>query len=339
MHIAVLRFDRTAALIDGTVALPDVNVISTPGGKASVQGFLSGAFDAADVPFARYVYWKFQGMPVTAVPVFTDRLFQHAYIYTRTDTGITSLADLRGRRVICAPSYFSTPSFWHRALLQEEGGVAPQDVEWVAAGAEADGMKVPNDIRIEVAPASWLGLERLLDGTGDCLMTARTAMVPRDQRHRVKRVLADADQRQRDWARRHGFFPALHVFAVHDSAIAARPSFGEELCDAFDRSKDRAYRVLQDERMTGLPFMRGYLDDTVATLGDDPWPYGVTRNRAEIDHFLGLAQAQGLTSRRLAAEELFDARAAQFSFAARMTPGCITGVMEGGWAPQPTWPD
>ena len=340
MTIAVLRFDRTAALIDGRVGLPGVNVVNTPGGKASVQGFLGGAFDAADVPFARYVYWKHQGRPVSAIPVFTDRLYQHQYIYTRTDTGIESLADLRGRRIICAPSYFSTPSFWHRALLEDDAGIAPQDVEWIAASAEADGMAIPAGVRVTVKPsASLLGLDRLLDGSGDCLMTARTAMVPRAERHRVRRVLADAFERQRAWAVKHRFFPALHVFAVHDSALKARPGLAEELCAGFDRAKDLAYRLLQDERMTGLPFMRGYLDDTVATLGEDPWPYGLERNRGELDMFLGLAVKQGLVPRRLEAAELFDEGAARYAFTARMVPGCIIGTMEGGWAPEPTWPD
>lgn len=79
--------------------------------------------------------------------------------------------------------------------------------------------------------------------------------------------------------------------------------------------------------------MRGYLDDTVAIFGDDPWPYGLTRNRAEIDRFLGYALEQGLTSRRLEVDELFDPRAVGYEFRARMTPGSITGLMDGGWVP------
>jgi hypothetical protein len=40
------------------------------------------------------------GLPITAVPIFTDRFFQHQYIYTRRDSGINGLADLRGRRLV-----------------------------------------------------------------------------------------------------------------------------------------------------------------------------------------------------------------------------------------------
>jgi 4,5-dihydroxyphthalate decarboxylase len=340
MILAALRFDRSAPLIDGRIKLDNVTVVNVPGGKAAIQGLLSGAFDAADVPLVRYVFWKHKGVPVTAAPVFTDRLFQFQYIYTRPDTGIASLGDLRGRRVICAPSYFATPSFWHRALLKEECGIEPHEIEWHSPAPEADEkMRIPQGVKATVSPASILGLERLLDGTADCLMTARTPLVPADQRHRVRRVLADAYERQRQWFERSRFFPILHVIAVRDEALAARPGFAEELCRAYDEAKQYNYRVLQDERMTSLPFMRGYLDDTVGTCGDDPWPYGVEPNRGELDRFLQYAREQGLLTREMSVDELFDQRAAAYPFEARMSPGCITGTVEGGWAPASVRPE
>jgi len=304
MNIGALHFDRTTALIDGRVRIDNVNIINVPGGKVGVDGFAGGALDAADIPFARYVYWKSSGMPITAIPVFTDRFFQHQYIYTRTDTGINKLTDLRGRKVMAAPSYFSTPSFWHRALLQEDG-VQPHELEWFAAFPEPKGMKAP--VKVTHAPASMLGLERLLDGTVDALMTARTARVPPEKENTIKRVIPDAWDRQREWAKRTGYFPIAHVLAIHNKALEARPSLAEELCAAFDESKAAAYRILQDERMNALPLMRGYLDDTVAIWGDDPWPYGREKNRAQIARFLQLAHEQGLTpDRQLSVDELFD---------------------------------
>lgn len=334
MNVAVLRFDRTAALADGRVRIDNVNMISVPGGKVGVDGFTSGAFDAADVPFAKYVFWRANGMAITAIPVFTDRFFQHQYIYTRTDTGIADLGDLRGRRVMCAPSYFSTPSFWHRALLQEEAGIQPHEIEWFAAFPEPKGLKAP--VKVTHAPASMLGLERLLDGTVDALMTARTALMPQGQEHRIRRVIPDAWERQRAWAKRTGFFPIAHVLAIHNEALEARPGLAAELCAAFDESKAIAYRILQDERMNALPLMRGYLDDTVAMWGDDPWPYGRDKNRAQIARFLQYAHEQGMTERQLGVDELFDNPAAGYAFQARMVPGSITGVMDGGWALEPS---
>ena len=339
MNLAVLRFDRSAAVVDGRIKLNNVNVINVPGGKAAIEGLQSGAFDAAEVPLSRFVYWIHKGAQLQAAPVFTDRMFQHEYIYTRPDTGITSLAQLGGRSVVCAPSYFATPSFWHRALLKDECGIEPQDIEWHSPIAEADEMRLPENVDVTISPASILGLERLLDGTADALMTARTPLVPGGHEHRVQRVLADANERQRSWHKRTGFFPILHLIAIRKQALQARPDFGEEICRAYDGAKAHAYHVLQDDRMTGLPFMRGYLDDAVTQSGDDPWPYGVDRNRAELGRFLGLALEHGLTSRHLSVDELFDTRAANYTFQARMTPGCITGTSDGGWAPQTIGPD
>lgn len=339
MNVAVLRFDRTEALLDGRVRTENVNFLNVPGGKASVEGFLCGAFDAADVPLVRYVYWKRQGRPFTAIPVFTDRLFQRQYIYTRTDTGITRLADLRGRRVMCAPSYFSTPAFWHRAILREEGGIEPHEIDWHTAFPLDDGMEPPSGIKLTLSPASLLGIERLLDATVDALMTARTAMIPKSEKHRIRRVVEDGYAREREAARHTRFFPILHVIAVHEAALARRPLFAQELCRAFDAAKDHAYRRLQDERMTALPFMRGYLDDTIAIWGDDPWPYGLERNRPVLAQFLRYAEEQGLLDRTPTPDELFDPSAASYEFRARMSAGTITGVMDGGWAPEPTYPE
>jgi 4,5-dihydroxyphthalate decarboxylase len=334
MNVAVLRFDRTAALIDGKARSEDVNFVNCPGGAPAIQGLLNGAFDAADVPLVHYTFWRNTGVPLTAIPVFSDRLFQHQYIYTRPDTGITDPSQMRGRRVMCAPAYYATPAFWHRALLKEHYGIEPQEIEWHTPRAEVyKEMKPPDSVTVKISSASILGVERLLDGTVDCLVTARTVYVPDEQRSRVRRVIGNAYEQQRDWATKNKVFPILHVVAIRKDSLAARPGFAVDLCRAYDEAKQRAYDVLQDERMTSLPLLRGYLDDTVATFGDDPWPYGFARNQAELDRFLGYVQEQGMTSGRLIARELFDEQAAKHEFKARMVPGCITGMSDGGWAP------
>jgi 4,5-dihydroxyphthalate decarboxylase len=337
--VAALRFDRTAALLDGRVRRENMTFVNVPGGPTAADGLMSGAFDAADIPLVQYVAWKFNERDVTAIPVFSDRLFQRPYIYTRLDTGIKTLADLRGRRVMSAPSYFGTPAFWHRAILKEEYGIEPSEVEWFSATPARADTSYPPGVRVTYAPASYLGLERLLDGTVDCLMTARTAMIlPRDA-GKVIRVAADAHERDRESVRKNGFFPILHVIVVRRASLERRPSMAVELCSAFDDAKEYAYRILQDERMTSLPFMRRYLDETVEVWGDDPWPYGVEPNRAVLDQFLGYAHEQGLVGRTLSVGELFDNDSARHEFQARMTPGCITATVDGGWAAIPSWPD
>jgi len=61
VRLAIQRFDRSAALIDGTVSLDNVVVIRVPSGRVPVLGLLDGVFDAAEVPLSRYVFWAAQG--------------------------------------------------------------------------------------------------------------------------------------------------------------------------------------------------------------------------------------------------------------------------------------
>ena len=58
-----------------------------------------------------------------------------------------------------------------------------------------------------------------------------------------------------------------------------------------------------------LPFLPAFMDETVELFGDDYWPYGLERNRTDLERFAGYAHQQGLTPRVLAIEELFDSGA------------------------------
>jgi 4,5-dihydroxyphthalate decarboxylase len=321
VSLAIQRFDRHEALHTRVVTVDDV-LVSYALPSVSVIGLMNGTFDAAEMPLAHYAFLRSIGAPYTALPVFPDRIFPHQYIYTRLDTGIRSLADLSGRRV-GIPMYFMTLSFWHRALLREAYGIEAHEIEWHTTSDERDRrQRLPAEIRVIPNPGPHLGLELLLDGTVDCLMTEGAPLVPPERRGDVVPVLADATAAQRAWFRESGCHPIVHTIVLRQEVVDARPEIVEELCDAFDRAKQASYYHLQNERTTGLPLMRGYLDETVALFGEDPWPYGVAgRNGAELDRFLGYAHADRLTERRLTLEELFDPPAREFPFRARMVPG------------------
>ncbi len=327
LSLAIQRFDRTAALHTRIVTIEDVMVLQVLPG-VGVRGLLNGTFDAAEIPMALYAFLRDRGAPFTGVPVFPDRIFVQQYVYIRPDTGIRSPADLRGRRV-CVPLYFMTASLWHRGLLKDEHGILPQEIEWTTTTPEWEGSEIPKDVRVSLKRGPHLGLEALLDGTVDCLMTEAAPIVPQDQRDRVTRLHPDVHALQREWFGRTRCHPSVHVIAVRQAVAEERPELLEELCDAFDRAKQSAYYLLQNERMTGLPLMRTHLDETAALFGEDPWPYGVEgRNRAEIDRFLGYAFDQGLTRRRLAPEGLFDQPARDFAFRARMVEGADLGGLD-----------
>jgi len=320
MTLAIQRFDRTAALHTGRVPIDDVFVMHAPP-RTSVEGLASGTFDAAEMPLARYVFLRERGEPLTAIPVFPDRIFVQQYVLTRPDSGIRSPADLRGRRVLL-PGYFITASLWHRGMLKDDFGILPQDIEWRTVSPERDPrMRPPAGVNASQVPKTELDTEQLLNGTVDAMMMESTQLVPPGQENNVVHVHRDVETVQREFYRKTHFHPIVHIIAIRQQAADERPELIAELCEAFDQAKEAAYRALQNERLTSLPFMRTYLNETRALFGDDPWPYGLERNWAELDQMLAYAHDQGLTEQRLSPERLFDPPARDFQFKARMRHG------------------
>ena len=44
-----------------------------------------------------------------------------------------------------------------------------------------------------------------------------------------------------------------------------------------------------------------------AAFGDDPWPHGIRKNRANLERFIGYSLDQGLMEKILGVDELFAA--------------------------------
>lgn len=326
LTLAMQRFSRTNALHTRAVHVHNLMILHAPPLKCAA-GLTGGVFEAAEMPVALYLFLKDRGAPLTAIPVFTDRIFVQQYIYTRPDTGIRSIRDLRGRRV-AIPKYFITAGLWNRGLLEEEG-VDPAEIAWFTTGPEFEPrVTIPPGVSVTIRPGPYLGLQLLLDGSVDCLMTEATPVLPPDRRGDVVRLYADAHGVQRAFFERTACHPIVHLVAVRHEAAQEFPGFLEALCRAFDQAKLSSYRLLQNERVTDLPLMRGYLDDTVETFGADPWPYGLQgRNRAELERVIGYAHRQGLIERALSIDQLFAAETRDYHFEATMQSGAeLTGL-------------
>ena len=56
-----------------------------------------------------------------------------------------------------------------------------------------------------------------------------------------------------------------------------------------------------------LPWLVAEAEETRALMGDDPFPYGVARNRKTLETLAGYTFKQGLAPRRLTIEEMFAA--------------------------------
>jgi 4,5-dihydroxyphthalate decarboxylase len=76
---------------------------------------------------------------------------------------------------------------------------------------------------------------------------------------------------------------------------------------AFEQAKTTGIEKLSDTSATKvtLPFVEEALQAARTLMGEDYWSYGVEKNRKVLDYFLAQHHAQGLSSRRVAVDELF----------------------------------
>ena len=123
-------YDRTRPLIDGTVVTPglDLTVIPLPSAERHTRFVTNFEFDACELQIAQYLGLKGLGAPITAIPVFPHRRFNHSCVMVRPDSDIARPEDLHGRR-IGIHAHFNPIALWIRGVLQHEFGVPPSSIQ------------------------------------------------------------------------------------------------------------------------------------------------------------------------------------------------------------------
>ena len=132
ISIASGEYDRIRAIRDGLVKVEGCAVtyhVVEPN-QLFVRNLKNQEFDVSEMSFSTYISLRDQGKAhYTAIPVFLSRAFRHSAIFVRTDRGIASPTDLRGKHVGTS-EYFTTMLVWMRGLLSDEYGIKPSDLRW-----------------------------------------------------------------------------------------------------------------------------------------------------------------------------------------------------------------
>lgn len=150
LSVAVGDYDRVRPLIDGDVSIDGVAPVFLRLSPEEIffRAFRHAEFDICELSLSSFTVKTAAGdCPYIGVPVFPSRAFRHTSIYVRKDRGIEVPADLKGRRV-GVPEYQLTANVWARALLDDDHGVSPSDMEWVRGGLEEAGRMEKIAIRL-----------------------------------------------------------------------------------------------------------------------------------------------------------------------------------------------
>ena len=314
ISIAMGDYDRNRALFDGRVQIDGcdpVYMLLSPE-EMFFRAMRSRDFDITELSFSSYLVKHAQGdCPYIAVPVFLSRAFRHTSIYVRKDR-IHQPQDLKGKRV-GIPEYQLTAIVWARSILQDDYGIRPEDVTWVRGGIDTPGrpekikLNLPAGVHVEAAPEGAT-ISQLLDaGEIDGFIAPRPPSGAALQNPHVGWLFDDPTAVAKDYYRRTGIFPIMHVVGIRKEIAAAHPWLPAAVFKAFNASKAAALELLADTSATKvtLPFVEEQLKAAKDLLGEDFWSYGVQANRNTLQAFLKHHHAQGLSSRLVDVDELF----------------------------------
>ncbi len=312
---SVLRkFGHTAALHDGSVPVQGVQldfVDVAPFIAAYRRMVRRVEFDLCELAPTTYFIARAHGAPFTALPIFLTRRFHHQGLVVRSDAGITTPSDLKGKRV-GVRAYSVTTGVWTRGILANDHGLDSSQVTWVVDDEEhVTQLQLPPNV-IHVPQGQSLAA---LMAAGD-LAAAFTGNAgigregppqpgweARPTPDTYAELFPDWRSREAEWHRRTGIYPFHSVIVVKDAILKAHPWISQSLYDAFVAAKARWLPDFISGRADSAEdqIYRGF----GSLVGEDPLPYGIAANRRSVAALVDYAVQQGLMPRRLSIEELF----------------------------------
>jgi 4,5-dihydroxyphthalate decarboxylase len=245
--------------------------------------------------------------------VFISRTFRHRNVFVHVDSGIEKPEDLRGKRV-GTPGYGMSAPAWIRGFLLDEYGVKANEMKWIETTKSSDGKPLshveyflPDDFPLKNGPPDVDESELLLNRDCDALITAITPKAFLDGNPKIKRLFPDVRAAEKDYYKKTGLFPIMHVVAMRTDFTKANPTLPKAVFEMYSKAKKQAYTEMEGTTSlkVTLPWVTEELEDTRTLMGKNFWTYGIGANRKELELVMRYVYEQGLVKRRLKFEELF----------------------------------
>lgn len=315
LTVACGDYDRVAAIKDGRVEVEGCEVVFLPMEPEEVffRAFRYQEFDACELSFSSFMIVTSRGAsPFVGIPAFVSRVFRHSGFYVRTDRGIEEPADLRGKTV-GVPEYQMTAPVWMRGILEDEYGVKPIDIHWRSGGQEEPGrdertpLTLTNGVDLQPIPEDRTLVEMFEAGELDALMTARAPSSFIRGAPGVARLFPDYRRVERAYYEKTRMFPIMHLMGVRKELAERYPWLPGSLYKALLEAKNLALDAVREIAALNvtLPWVEAEALETRALMGADYWRYGIAECAHEIEALARYSYDQGLSERRLTAEDLF----------------------------------
>ena len=228
LTLACWDYDRTRPLIDGRVKPRGIklNVEVLRPRQIFPRMLEHREFEVSELSLASYVSLTGRGdCPFVAIPVALSKIFRHSCIYIRSDAGIKSPQDLKGKRVGTS-QYGATAIVFIKGMLQHDHGVSPADIHWFMGGLESPTerplipLDLPADVKLDFLNEGET-LEAMFEAGGlDALFSIYIPRMFLNRSPRIARLFPDYKSVEKDYYRRTGIFPIMHTVVLRQDVIA-----------------------------------------------------------------------------------------------------------------------
>ncbi|HZA54698.1 MAG TPA: ABC transporter substrate-binding protein [Candidatus Udaeobacter sp.] len=262
-------------------------------------------FDVAELSMSNYLTARFKGLPFTAIPVFLHRRFRHGFVFLNATKGITKPTDLLGKKVGLR-NFSATANLWIRGILEHEYQVPHRKIRWIKQDEEELEFIPPPGLSLVRVPAGKDVEEMLVAGELDALIHPELIQPILRKDRRVTRLFNNYKDLEIEYYSRTGIFPIMHTTAIKQEIVEKHPWVPINLLQAFERSKELAYRRMENPRIVPLAWFRHAVEEQEELLGQDPWIYGLgEQNRKTLETLMQYSLEQGLIGKNMPVDDLF----------------------------------
>lgn len=333
LKVGVTKNPRFEPMIDGRVKSAQLNLditVTTPP-ELFFRNLKNDEFDVFEMSLSEYLITREQAKGDrwrwAALPIFPAKAFVWLGLFVNTAAGVAGLSDLRGKRV-GVPDYVMTAALWMRIFLRELCGIEPRDVSWFIGRIPE--LSHGGMLNIDTKPPAGVSLTWLTaDQTFDVMLDrgeidAAYGFAPRHDpklfklnidryggtpltgNPRLATLFSDGGHAVVEaFFKKTGIVPANHVIVAQRRLLEANPWLAGELYKIFSESKKAAYESGNFCSPAYLYFDTSERKSQAATFGEDPFPFGISKNRPMLEMLFRNSNEEGLTRNRAKIEEVF----------------------------------
>jgi 4,5-dihydroxyphthalate decarboxylase len=299
---------RTRALFDGSVRAEGIDLhcesqfgdgLDNTGARH--RAILSGAIDGGECSTSSLILARLRGISLRGLPVFPARQFRHRCIYCSVTSTLNHPSELKSKRV-SAHRYNATTAVWLRALLQDEYGVAPEQMEWLIAepdvGEEAKAPP-PKSVSVSYIPPPRTrehAIEMVESGAIDAALEPYSSL---GKNPRLRRMLKDHRGEEAAYFRRTQVIPVIHTLVLQERVVENHPWVVASLLTAFRKARTLEEKYATDDEKAEARWLKD-------SIGYDPYGYTFDDStRKSLDALIRCQMQQGLLDRAPTLDELF----------------------------------